>query len=179
MITAVRRKLINLYYSKIKHMDGSDINIMNLRKRGIAIGEGCRIFTPINSREPTLITIGNNVTISSDVEFCTHDNGIIKAIAGKTDVVGPIRIGDDCFIGMRSILMYGVTLGDHCIVAAGAVVTKSFPARSVVGGNPARALCTIDDYAAKYEDYAIDFRSLPFENREEFFNNHPEKMVKR
>lgn len=160
-------------------MDGSDITIMNLRKRGVKIGDNCRIFTAISAKEPTLITIGNRVTISGEVSFCTHDNAIIKAIPGKTDVVGPITIGDNCFVGMRSILMYGVTLGDHCIVAAGSVVTKSFPPRTVLGGNPARAICTIDQYAEKYKDYAIDFSAIPLEQRPQFFEDHPELMVKR
>ena len=161
------------------HMDGSDINIMNARKRGTQIGESCRVFSAITAKEPTLITIGNRVTISSDVEFCTHDNAIIKAIPGKTDVVGPITVGDDCFVGMRSILMYGVTLGDHCVVAAGAVVTRSFPPRTVLGGNPAKAICTIDQYAEKYKDYAIDFSEIPLEQRPQFFEAHPELMVTR
>lgn len=179
MIHRIKIKIKNWYYSKIKIMDGSDVTIMNLRKRGVKIGEDCRIFTAIGSKEPTLITIGNRVTISSDVEFCTHDNAIIKAIPGKTDVVGPIAIGDDCFIGMKSILMYGVTLGDHCVVGAGAVVTKSFPPRSVIGGNPAKKIGTIDEYAEKYRDYAIDFRNIPLNTREWFFEEHPELMVKR
>jgi acetyltransferase-like isoleucine patch superfamily enzyme len=47
------------------------------------------------------------------------------------------RVGNDCFIGARSIIMPGVTIGDGCIVGAGAVVTKDVPARSLVAGNPA------------------------------------------
>lgn len=179
MFHSLRNKLKHFYYSRVKHMDGSDITIMDLRKRGVRIGDNCRIFTSISAKEPTLITIGNRVTISSDVSFCTHDNAIIKAIPGKTDVVGPIVVGDDSFVGMNSILMYGVTLGDHCIVAAGSVVTKSFPPRTVLGGNPARAICTIDQYAEKYKDYAIDFSAIPLEQRPQFFEDHPELMVKR
>lgn len=179
MLNRLVCRLKNLYYIKIKKMDGSDIAIMKMRKKGIHIGENCRIFSDISSREPTLITIGNRITISSEVLFCTHDNAIIKAISGKTDVVGPITIGDDCFIGMRSILMYGITLGDHCVVGAGSVVTKSFPPRSVICGNPAKKICTIDEYASKNKDFAIDFSSIPLNSRASFFVDHPELMVKR
>lgn len=179
MFYSIINKIKRVYFTCVKHMDDSDITILNLRKRGVQIGEKCRVFTAISTTEPTLIKIGNRVTISSEVSFCTHDNAIIKAIPGKTDVVGPITIGDDCFVGMRSILMYGITLGDHCVVAAGSVVTKSFPPRTVLGGNPAKAICTIDQYVEKYEDYAIDFSSIPLEKRPQYFETHPELMVTR
>ena len=179
MFSSLRSRIKNYYYIRFKHMDSSDINIMNLRKQGVVIGEGCRIFTAISSREPSLIKIGDRVTISSEVGFCTHDNAIIKAIPGKTDVVGKIVIGNDCFVGMRSLRMDGVTLGDHCIVAAGSVVTKSFPPNSVIGGNPAKTICTINEYAEKYKDYAIDFRKIPLEDRADFFSDHAELMVNR
>lgn len=52
----------------------------------------------------------------------------------------PISIGRGCFIGARAIILKGVTLGDKVVVGAGAVVTRSFPSRSVIGGNPAGLL---------------------------------------
>lgn len=179
MFKRIINKIKMLWYLKFKKMDGSDYTIMMLRRKGIMIGKGCRIFTNISARESTLISIGNNVTISSDVEFCTHDNAIIKAIEGKTDAVGRITIGNDCFIGMRSILMYGVTLGDNCIVGAGSVVTHSFPPHTVLAGNPAKAICTTEQYAEKYKDFAIDFRKIPMAERPKFFEEHPEILVKR
>lgn len=179
MLDKIKRRLKRLYYINIKGMDPIAYAIQGMRSKGITIGENCRIFTNIGARESTLITIGNRVTVSSEVEFCTHDNAIIKAIPGKTDVVGPITIGDDCFIGMRSILMYGVTLGDHCVVGAGSVVTKSFPPRTVLAGNPAKAICTIDEYAEKYRDFALNLREVPLSERPAYFENHPELMVKK
>jgi acetyltransferase-like isoleucine patch superfamily enzyme len=50
------------------------------------------------------------------------------------------RIGRNCFIGGRSLILPGVVIGDGCVVGAGAVVTKSIPAACVVAGNPARIL---------------------------------------
>lgn len=50
------------------------------------------------------------------------------------------RIGKNCFIGGRSIIMPGVQIGDSCIVGAGSVVTKSVPDNCIVAGNPARVL---------------------------------------
>ncbi len=50
------------------------------------------------------------------------------------------RIGKNCFIGGRSLILPGVEIGDNCVVGAGSVVTKSVPPRCIVAGNPARIL---------------------------------------
>ena len=55
----------------------------------------------------------------------------------------PIKIGRGCFIGARSIILKGVTLGDRVVIGAGSVVTKDVPAYSVAAGNPARIVRTI------------------------------------
>jgi len=52
------------------------------------------------------------------------------------------RIGENCFIGGRSLILPGVEIGDGCIVGAGSVVTKSVPAGSIVAGNPAKVIRT-------------------------------------
>jgi len=55
----------------------------------------------------------------------------------------PVKIGRGCFIGARSIILKGVTLGDRVIIGAGSVVTKDVPAYSIAAGNPARVVGTI------------------------------------
>lgn len=179
MLYSLKQRLKTIYYKRIRGMSDVDLNIMYMRRSGITVGEGCRIFTCVGSTEPWLITIGDRVTISANVQFVTHDNGIIKVLDGKTDVVGPITVGDGCFIGMNAMLMLGVTLGENCIVGAGSVVTHSFPPHTVLAGNPARAICTTAEYAEKYRDRAIDFSRIPREQRQAFILSHPELWVKR
>ena len=64
----------------------------------------------------------------------------------------PISIGDDVFVGARAVLMPGVRIGYRCVVAAGAVVVKSVPPGTIVGGNPARVIGTFDAFEAKVRD---------------------------
>jgi len=57
---------------------------------------------------------------------------------------GPVRIGRRCWLGFASAVMKGVSLGDETVVAAGAVVTTDAPARSMIAGNPARVVRSLD-----------------------------------
>lgn len=110
------------------------------RRMGMKVGEGCRFYSLHVASEAELIEVGNDVIVSGEVMFITHDGAIFTALDQFPDVnghYGRIRIGDGCFLGMRAVIMPGVELGEHCIVAAGAVVMDSFPPRSVIAGNPA------------------------------------------
>lgn len=84
------------------------------------------------------ITIGYDVAIAENVVIRDSDNHEIKD--GKHVRTQPVVIGNHVWIGMNSIILKGVTLGDGCIVAAGSVVTRSFPQNSLIGGVPARIL---------------------------------------
>nr|WP_033927463.1 DapH/DapD/GlmU-related protein [Sphingomonas sp. 35-24ZXX] len=83
---------------------------------------------------PRGIHIGAETYVAFGAAILSHD--MIRAL--RTDTV----IGRRCFIGARSIIMPGVTVGDSAIVAAGAVVTQDVPPNTIVGGNPARILRT-------------------------------------
>ena len=61
----------------------------------------------------------------------------------KTPLSAPIHIGDCVFIGARSIICKGVTIGDHAIIAAGSVVIKDIPADEIWGGNPAKFISKV------------------------------------
>lgn len=116
------------------------------RSVGVTIGRDCRILSSNFGTEPFLIAIGDRVTVSFDVIFLTHDGSswLMRDDKGRRYIYRRVSVGSDCFIGAGSILMPGITIGDRVIVAAGAVVTKSVPAGSVVAGVPARI---IGDYA--------------------------------
>lgn len=83
---------------------------------------------------PKGIHVGENTSIAFEARILTHDR--TRGLYIHT------RIGKNCFIGGRSMILPGVEIGDNCIVGAGAVVTKSVPARSIVAGNPAQIIRT-------------------------------------
>ena len=126
------------------------------RKGGVKIGEKCLICSNLITREPELIEIGDNVTIATNVKFVTHDNSVKLLIPDASDCFGRIKIGNNCFIGENALIIYGVTLADNIIVAAGSVVTKSFNESDIIiGGNPARIIGDWDTFKNKIEDKAI------------------------
>jgi acetyltransferase-like isoleucine patch superfamily enzyme len=83
---------------------------------------------------PRGVHVGAESYVAFDAAILTHE--MIRALYAHT------RIGRRCFIGARSMIMPGVVVGDGSIVAAGSVVTKDVPARSIVAGNPARIIRT-------------------------------------
>jgi acetyltransferase-like isoleucine patch superfamily enzyme len=113
------------------------------KRSGVKMGENVQILSKHLTTEPYLITLGNNVRISKDVHFFTH-GGICRLRIYNNDpdfdYFGKINIGDNTFIGEGAYIMYGVTIGKNCIVAAASVVNKSIPDNCVVGGNPAKIL---------------------------------------
>lgn len=126
-------------------------NIEYLRFKGIEIGENCRVYTRNFGSEPWLISIGNNVTITSGCSFITHDGStwLIRDERGRRFLFRKIKIGNNIFIGTNSIILPGVEIHDNVIVAAGSVVTKSIPSGKIVGGNPAKIIGSYEDYKTK------------------------------
>lgn len=137
------------------------------------------INSNIAKNEPHLIYIGHSTTIGGGVEFVTHDNCISKVIEGKSDLFGKIVIGRNCFIGARSVILYGVTLADNVIVAAGSVVTKSFhESNIIIGGNPARIITDWNNFKEKTQDYAWNCNEYSSEELI-MLHNKGERLIKK
>jgi len=86
--------------------------------------------------DPPLVQVGANTIIGYDAVLCPH------AVEGRRVLFSPIRIGNNVTIGMKSIIMAGVTIGDGAIVAAGSVVVKDthIGPGELWGGSPAKRL---------------------------------------
>lgn len=102
------------------------------RKIGVTIGEGSNFVDfPSFSSEPWLISIGDRTRISSDVSFITHDGGrwVLDHIFPSDAPfykIGPIRIGNNCFVGMRTIILPNVSISDNCVIGGEVLLRKIF-----------------------------------------------------
>lgn len=145
-----------------------------LRRLGVKINENpgdCWISPTIflDSSGYDMIEIGDDCTISFDVVILVHDysiNNAFRAVEIREEehhriIKRPVKIGNNCFIGARAIIMPGAVLGDNCIVGSGAVVRGRIPAGSIVSGNPAMIIADVESFARKHvrdRDFTLDER---------------------
>jgi acetyltransferase-like isoleucine patch superfamily enzyme len=90
------------------------------------------------------IIIGYNVRMGPGVKLISANHNLCNY--DVHDEAPPIEIGDNCWLGANTVLLPGVKLGDHVVVAAGSVVTKSFPDNRLIGGVPACVLKNLGPY---------------------------------
>ncbi|MBQ1009737.1 acyltransferase [Micromonospora sp. M51] len=136
---------------------------VNLRGRVRFYGVNRSMF----GSEPWLITLGHNVYITAGVQFLTHDGGtlILRGEHPDLEWTAPISVGDDVYIGVRSIIMPGVRIGDRCIIGAGSVVTRDVPGGSVAAGVPARVLRSTDEYLTAMKAKSLGCGHLPAQEK--------------
>ena len=132
-------------------------NVATAKKAGLKIGvKTILVGDQSFGSEPFLIEIGESCLITDGVRFVTHDGAIqvpliaagekIEDIYSKKSTFARIRIGNNVFVGVSSIILPGSTVGDNSIVAAGSIVRGVFPSGVVIGGQPAKVIGTIEDY---------------------------------
>ena len=113
-----------------------------------------------DGKDYSKIIIGDNVTISREVMFLTHDFSITTALEsigskinkgnGEKYFLKEIIIGNNVFIGARSTILYGSEIGDNVIIGTGCVVKGKVPSNSIVIGNPCVIIGKTDEYARKH-----------------------------
>lgn len=137
-------RIFRSIYAKINHAGYAKYIGVNMGKNIHIYGDPIDMF----GSEPWCITLGNNVHITREVLFVTHDGGTLlyRNLHPDLEITARIVIGNNVYIGVRTIILPGVTIGDNCIVAAGSIVTKDVPSNTVVGGIPAKFIKTSDDY---------------------------------
>ncbi|MGI2110935.1 acyltransferase [Shewanella frigidimarina] len=140
---------------------------------GVKVGLNCRFIGDNQfGSEPYLIEIGNNVSLTS-VNFITHDGGVwvLRAENPNIDIISPIKVGNNVFIGLGAIIMPGVTIGNDVIIGAGSIVTKDIENDSVVVGVPARKIKTVSKYKTDVEDSIVVTKGMTDKQKREFLLN--------
>jgi acetyltransferase-like isoleucine patch superfamily enzyme len=108
----------------------------------VVIGEGTFVNHDCFFDGSARIEIGAGCNIGMEVMFCTstHDIGTRERRAALPTVGRPIVVGDGCWIGARTTVLPGVTIGHGCVIAAGALVTADTGPDGVYAGSPARRI---------------------------------------
>lgn len=146
------------------------INSINQRRymhllRAILNRNGFRVQEPqwispyayLETDMTTPTQIGDGVVISHDVKILTHDYSMDRVSAARKWLPsdqqlvhrGPVKIDDYVFIGIGATILPGITIGRSTVVAAGAVVTRDLPSDVVAAGNPARVICTVEEWTER------------------------------
>lgn len=130
--------------------------VERLRNSGVLVGENVLFRYPdhtvIDVTRPSLVEFGNNIDINDNFSLMTHDFSTFVFRECYGDFVnssGRVKIGNNVVFGRDVSVFKGVTIGDNCIIGAGSIVTKSIASGSVAVGNPARVICSLDEYYQK------------------------------
>ena len=92
------------------------------------------------------VEIGDDCMIAANVGIYTAGHSLEPHNRNKNGYAVPISIGNNVWIGGNCVILPGVTIGDHSIIAAGSVVTKDVEPNIVVAGNPAKFLKKITEH---------------------------------
>jgi acetyltransferase-like isoleucine patch superfamily enzyme len=170
------QKIINFFkflYNRITMYTNG--GVFHARNIGVKVGNNCRMFSTSFGSEPFIVEIGDKVTITAGAKILTHDGStwLMNDQKGRRYQFRKVRIVNNVFIGVNSIIMPGVNIQDNVIVAAGSVVTKSIPCGKIVGGNPAKIIEDFSIYKKKVlENYISDLqRNKSMSYKEDIMNN--------
>lgn len=145
---------------------------------GVKIGENCMVADRDTfPTEGYLVEIGNHCQLTLGSRILTHGGA---QVARKThpnfDIFGKVKLGDYVYIGANALILPGVTIGDNVLVSAGSVVTKSVPSNVVIGGNPARIICTVNEYVQRNLKYNIGTKAMGQDEKRHTLLNAEESL---
>lgn len=123
-----------------------------LRARGMHIGNRVNLpaSTFIDTSHCFLISIGDDCGFGPDCLILAHDAQMDEYIDAAR--LGRVVIHPSCHIGARTAILAGVEIGPRTIVGANSVVSRTLPPNSVCAGNPAKVICSLDEYLEKHRE---------------------------
>ena len=148
------KKILNKLLFPNTHSSEAYVNF--LRRNGCKIGKNTRFISPkstsVDLGRLEYISIGDNCCLSV-VSIIAHDYSWYILARSHNDILpdsgGKVTIGNNVFVGYRSVILKNTTIGDNVIIGANSLVNRDIPSGTVWAGNPIRQICTIDEYYEK------------------------------
>ena len=171
------KKIFFLFFPQFKK---SDFYVEELREKGVHIGQGTHFFGPakteVDVQRPWMLNIGEYCKFASGVKILTHDysRSVLRRYSG--DIIGESGktiIGNNVFVGMDSIILMGTHIGDNVVIGAGSVVKGVIESNSVYAGNPAKKICTLEEFYNKRANQQLEEAVLYFKSFVENYNREP------
>lgn len=158
------KSIIRKLRNHIQGTDPAQAQMEYLKQHGLRIGKNFHCFSPyaFDGNWPWLISVGDDVQISTDVKILAHDAS--PNIVQAHTKVGLVTIGNNVFIGAGTTVLCNTRIGSNVIIGAGSVVTGNIPDNCVAAGNPARVICSIEEFRRKHE---ANLETHPY------FDKHP------
>lgn len=156
------------YFTKILKIEGFDI------------GSGTIFYSPetqaIDRERPWMLKIGNYCKITRGCTILTHDysRSVLRRKYGEFVGEASITtIGDNVFIGVNSIILMGAKIGSNVIIGAGSVVSGIIPNDVVAAGNPAKVICSIDEFFKKRKNIELESAACYFNSYYHCYGKYP------
>lgn len=145
----ILKRIYNRFFDK---RSPQERDIAELMERGMHIGKDCALYSSggFDHLYPQLISIGDRVTISTNVTILAHDAS--TNVVGCATKLGRVTIGNNVFIGTGTIILCNTHIGSNVVIGAGSLVTRDLPDDGVYAGVPARWVCSIEEYREKNMD---------------------------
>ena len=128
-----RKLLITLSTSPFLHCS---LRLKLIKCAGVKVKDKAFIGANVSfdGIHPELIYIGNGVIITTGTCILSH----FYSVKDNKFYLGEVKIGDNVFIGMNTLIVKGVTIGDNAVIGAGSIITRDIPSYDVWAGNPAK-----------------------------------------
>lgn len=179
----IKSVLLRIVYG---HKSTSERYVNWLRKQGIRVGECVHFYSPwtikVDTQRPWMVEIGNHVHIAADCSILQHDYSwaVIQYLTGKVlGASGNVRIGDNVFIGQKTLILRGADIGDNTIIGAGSVVTGKLEGNAVYAGVPAKKIVSLQEFIKKRDSMQLNEAVQLVQEYEKVYAKRPDKQLLR
>ena len=179
MIKKIVRRILFGYKSS------SETYVNFLKKKGVKMGKNIKIYCPhqtvIDILNPHLLEIGSDVIMTGPVTVLNHDGSVcvLKKWTGG-EILGKQRtttIGNNVFLGYGCCILPGTKVGDNTIIGAYSVVSGILESDSVYTGNPAKRICSIEEYYRKTKNHQVEDACEIYRRYKNIYNQIPPREL--